>query len=1304
MLGSSCNAVHDGEILRQPPLPGLDPPAAGQRQRIEGLFVEIYGMTALIEPEASHKTRSPGAEPIEANGKRGRVIYYIQTQRKYVVHTFDAFWLCIPEVNLSVWTPSRPKDGGFDVCWPSQPQDMPMFSVEVLTNLARQGYVLVETIVSDERRSGALKMAKNLTGFTMPKEELVQDFLGRGGRAKVTVYRAARDLSTRTKIAALQANVSAPKTSPYGVFEDSFLGGRTRPGAAGLEGLHLNPLERCCLELTNVFALLRPITDDALGIDCHTLSEELVWLPFDNRAEEAELSQGRLVDADVQSGQLEEHLVFIQRRKLCMFYLVCGAGDISLYPKEELGMRSVTIPVTRSKLLIFRHDFMSFTFMPRDKEPFLVLQAWSLEAPQQLELTEITGDPVSRSRIRGLMRGPVEPPGSQVNIKSLASRLPGSGVGVMKYWTMLTQGCDAQVRIPHQRFDVTEYCSLDGDPVEGKSTTIHGGFCSNKNIFFFDNALFGIEDEEVMHIAPAQRIVMETGFECLELAGFSKDALEGCKCGVFVGDCGSDWFPHLVNDTSRFAPQHESLGFCNYCTAARVSHTLSMTGPTFTVDTACSSSLVATGLAMSRLRQALGTRQQDGMLSENLQEALVLGVGTIVSPHFYVTLSAPLMLSKKGRCFTFDSSGDGYERGEGCGAFFLGIGTFGVDRLAILVGSAINQDGRSATLTAPNGPSQQVCIWKSLLRAAIAPTEVSIAECHGIGTSLGDPIEVGALRKVMEPRERPLLCTSSKSNIGHLEAGAGVAGFVKLLLMLVSSSGPPNCHLRTINPHLGHEGLPAHFETEAVDTSSNSGLAGVSSFGFGGTNARADMWAECRLGPRSTGDFDTARLDQVHVTCPITMGPIDYLTGEPARTGVGKTYHADTLRDEFAYYDVSSHVYSGSYRFRNKPLYEDSEVTLGPKVKVCVRGTWTGWKVMEEMQLQMDGWYNCIIVLGESRYELFNLCLDGDRRQEIYPAVNNAPEIIWICGPDSQRKGRTWMIDGRDEEVPAGTPFRIRFKWGEERKLLIWDRAPSDVAKGVPIFQHVYSVVGTWTHWEPEDLTQLSDDEGTWECHLRIGLNEVEDFQFVRDHDFKQMIYPAKPCTTKMSIPVRGPDELGHDKNWRIRGPVGDNVNIRLRVVDAQVTVTLISDTKGTKVWQSEQGWNRREYFLAGNFNGWLCTPMTMDPVRPGIFKAVGCVGDKYDIIKIGYLAEFQIVIDEDFGRVYYPELNGAGSGECIVRGPDGNGTGRHFLVRTSCMPSRAFEVALDLTSMDRRKIVTWTLVVDERDAAPDIE
>lgn len=1244
---------------------------------LEGCLVEISGAEP-IEPEEAQKKYDPSLQAIDPNGKTGRIVHHVVSQKKYIVHTFDGYWLAIPEEQVRPWLQPRPKDRGFDVCWPSLPQEMPMFSVEVLTNLARQGWVVIQSICSDKRREEAFKLASELKGYSLPKEELVQDFLGRGGRAKIAIHRNADGLHSPV------SGDRAPRAAPNG---------------GVIETIELDALERCCLELTNIFALLRTITDDALGIECHAMTDELVWLPFANRTEELELNQGRLTEADVDSGLIEDHLNFIQRRRLCLFYLVKGSGEISLYPKEELGMRSVTIPMTGSKILMFRHDYMSFTFLPKD-EKFLVLQTWTLEAQPELEITEVLGDPISRSRIRGLTKGPVEPPGGQVNLKAVISRLPGNSKGAAKFWTMLSRGCDAQIRIPHQRFDVAEHCAEFGEIVPGKSMTTHGGFCSERDIFFFDNRIFCIRDEEVMNMAPAQRLILESGLQCLEIAGHSKSTLPGRKCGVFVGDCGSDWLPNLLTEeTGKLAGPLAESGYANYATACRLSHVLGLTGPVSSVDTACSSSLVALGLAMGQLRPSLAIRPQDDVMEYGLQEALVVGVSTIVSEALYVKLSGPLMLSKKGRCFTFDSSGDGYERGEGCGVVYLGTGGFTLDRMAVVVGSAINQDGRSATLTAPNGPSQQVCIMESLKEAAVTPNEISIAECHGTGTALGDPIEVGALRKVMaESRNWPLLCTSSKSNIGHLEAGAGLAGFTKAALMLVTSCAPPNCHLHTLNGHLSYVGFPILFETEATDTSQNSDLCGVSSFGFGGTNARADLWAECRVGPHATGKFETNKLDQIHVTCPITMGPIDHLTGEPMRSGVGTKYHADVLRDEFASYEISSHVYSGSYRYRNKSLFDESDESLSPNVKVCIRGTWTGWKVMEEMSLQMDGWYNALIVLGETRYELFSLCLNGDRRQELYPAVNNAAEITWTCGPDGQRKGRNWMIDGRDEEVPCGTPFRIRFKWGRDRKLLIWDRAPSDVAKKVPIYQHVYSVVGSWTSWTPQDMLTVSHDDGTFECNLRIGLSGVEDFQFIRDRDFKQAVYPAKPQTTRMSIPVRGPDELGHGKNWRIRGPPGDNVKIRLRVVDAQITVTLMSDTKGTKVWQSEQGWARREYFLTGSFNGWLFTPMTMDPVRPGIFKAVGTVPDKCDILNCGYLSEFQIVIDEDTDRAYYPDMNGAGSGECIVRGPDGEGAGKHFLVRTNCMPSQSFEVSLDLTAIDRRKTVTFSLVIDEQD------
>jgi len=354
----------------------------------------------------------------------------------------------------------------------------------------------------------------------------------------------------------------------------------------------------------------------------------------------------------------------------------------------------------------------------------------------------------------------------------------------------------------------------------------------------------------------------------------------------------------------------------------------------------------------------------------------------------------------------------------------------------------------------------------------------------------------------------------------------------------------------------------------------------------------------------------------------------------------------------------------------------------------------TGWQVMEEMQLQTDNWYACVVVLGESRCERFHLCLDRDTRREIYPAVDNASEMIWPCGPDGQRNDRNWIIDGRDEELSAGTPYGVRFKWGNVRKLLIWDRAPNELAKLVVPYRHVYSVIGSWTSFHFQDMTPSRDEEGMWECSLRIGPKGYEEFQFVHDHDMKQVIYPARPNAVRTTVPARGPDELGQNKHWQLRGPSGDLVTLRLRVVDGKVTVRMISYTKGTKVWESRQGWNRRAYFLArspsGTFNDWTFTPMAADPVRPGLFKAIGIVSTDFDVLAGGFLAFFQIVIDEDFSCCYYPEMNGASSGDCIAYGPDSRGHGKYFLAQTQYESGRPFEGCLDLTAMDRRQIVTW--------------
>eukprot|EP00933_Yihiella_yeosuensis_P030519 TRINITY_DN24160_c0_g1_i2.p1 TRINITY_DN24160_c0_g1~~TRINITY_DN24160_c0_g1_i2.p1 ORF type:complete len:418 (-),score=51.13 TRINITY_DN24160_c0_g1_i2:61-1164(-) len=352
-------------------------------------------------------------------------------------------------------------------------------------------------------------------------------------------------------------------------------------------------------------------------------------------------------------------------------------------------------------------------------------------------------------------------------------------------------------------------------------------------------------------MAPYMRIMMEVGYECLWNAGHSRKNLKGWHCGVFVGDSGSDWDQLVMLTNHNLSYIYAGRERSAACT--RLSHVMGLTGPCSTAETACSSSLVACGIAQMTMRTKTEEQKMPN-ISTDLKHGLVIGTNTIIGPGSYIGLSGPGMLTSKGRCFTFDTSADGFARGEGIGAIQLKVcddSWESAGRVAIMIGCSVNQDGRSASMTAPHGPSQQEVIRQSMREAGVAPNKITIAECHGTGTALGDPIEVGALRGVLRgDRKAPILKTSAKSNIGHLEAGAGVAGLIKCIGMLNYSTGCPNVHLLCLNPHLDVAGFPVYFETECVDYGSNSGLTGVSSFGFGGTNARADVWGHATKGPR----------------------------------------------------------------------------------------------------------------------------------------------------------------------------------------------------------------------------------------------------------------------------------------------------------------------------------------------------------------------------------------------------------------------------------------------------------------------
>merc|ERR1719401_132110 len=341
----------------------------------------------------------------------------------------------------------------------------------------------------------------------------------------------------------------------------------------------------------------------------------------------------------------------------------------------------------------------------------------------------------------------------------------------------------------------------------------------------------------------------------------------------------------------------------------RVGFTLNIRGPQVLADTACSSSLVAYSIGHTALRQS-SFDQVKSAVGGGLNEAICGGNNTVPGPGNYINLCGPHMLSVMGRCFTFDQSADGFERGEGTGCFFVrNEEVMSLNSTASMIGACTNQDGRSASMTAPNGPSQQECIRGSMKEAILTANQVTCAECHGTGTALGDPIEVGALRGVMQNRVVPIFQTSAKAHIGHLEASAGMAGVIKCIIMCAACTGSPNCHFFTLNAHLDVNGYPTLFCTEMADYGYNSGYSGVSSFGFGGANARADIFAKANKGHHAVNDLDYSKVDYVSVTCPFDEGPMHYTDGRmvpaPSSRKYKKCYKADAIRDEFASYDYN---------------------------------------------------------------------------------------------------------------------------------------------------------------------------------------------------------------------------------------------------------------------------------------------------------------------------------------------------------------------------------------------------------------
>jgi acyl transferase domain-containing protein/SAM-dependent methyltransferase/acyl carrier protein len=417
-----------------------------------------------------------------------------------------------------------------------------------------------------------------------------------------------------------------------------------------------------------------------------------------------------------------------------------------------------------------------------------------------------------------------------IAIVGMACRLPGGIDDAESFWALLHEGRSAVGTVPAERWDNDAIFAADPD-APGKTYTAAGAFVSD--VDQFDPYFFGIPPREAASMDPQQRLLLEVAWEALENAGADAAKLDGTPAGVFVGiGCNDYAILQARTGTLEDIDAYHASGVAHSVAAGRLAYSLGFQGPCVAIDTACSSSLVAVHQACASLRQ------------RECRLALAGGANLILVPDYTVNFCRSRMLSPSGACHTFDAKADGYVRGEGVALVALKRLTDaradGDRILAVIKGSAINQDGRSTGLTVPNGPAQEAVIRQALERAGAAAHEVQYVEAHGTGTPLGDPIEVQALASALGAGRRsdePLLIGSVKTNLGHLEATAGIAGLIKVVLALQHGEIPAHLHFDTPNPHIDWSALPVEVTTRARPWRSGPRLAGVSSFGFSGTNA-----------------------------------------------------------------------------------------------------------------------------------------------------------------------------------------------------------------------------------------------------------------------------------------------------------------------------------------------------------------------------------------------------------------------------------------------------------------------------------
>jgi acyl transferase domain-containing protein/NADPH:quinone reductase-like Zn-dependent oxidoreductase/SAM-dependent methyltransferase/acyl carrier protein len=646
-----------------------------------------------------------------------------------------------------------------------------------------------------------------------------------------------------------------------------------------------------------------------------------------------------------------------------------------------------------------------------------------------------------------------------IAIIGMGCRFPGGANSPRLFWELLRDGRDAITEIPDERWNVRAF--YDVDPARrGKTYARFGGFV--KDLDKFDAQFFGISPREAACIDPQHRLLMEVAWEAMEDAGLPPDKLAGSSVGVFVGISTCDYGGiQTAPSERRSISAYTNLGLGMCIAANRLSYLFDFHGPSFSVDTACSSSLVAVHLACQSLWNG------------ECSLALVGGVNAILRPEGTIGFSKSAMLAHDGHCKSFDARADGYVRSEGAGMVVLKPLTTAIrdgDPVeAIIRGTATNQDGRTGGIALPNGEAQAAMLREAYRKAEILPNLVRFIEAHGTGTSVGDPIEVRALGKVLS-QDRPLgnecLLGSVKSNIGHLEAASGIAGLIKAALCVRHGEIPANLNFETPNPEipLGEYQFRVPQQLQAwPQNGSRHRLAGVNSFGFGGSNAHVIL--DAAMG---TEELPPAETDAVE-ECP-TLVPLSARSPE-ALEALAKSYLA-FLADKVG--EPGASLQDISYTTSLRRAHHNHRLALVARSR-------------EELSKNLEA-----VVAGESRPEIA-------RGRQVSANLRPLAFVFSGMGPQWWAMGREMIENNevfRSSIERSDSLFREHCDWSILRELMREEDESriheTDIAQSA-IFSLQVALAAVWRSWGIEPDVVVGHSVGEAAAAYVAGVLSLED-------------------------------------------------------------------------------------------------------------------------------------------------------------------------------------------------------------------